>query len=73
MSSWLVSESPPAKATPGASDEEARTAWRAQVREHHPDKLIAEGLPQEFVDTANDQLAKINAAWDTIAKERGLT
>ena len=57
---------------PGISDDDARAAWRAQVREHHPDKLIAEGLPQEFVDTANRQLAKINAAWDVIAKERGL-
>lgn len=58
---------------PGASDDEARTAWRAQIREHHPDKLIAEGLPQEFVDQATDQLAKINAAWDVIVKERGLS
>ncbi|MCY4311431.1 MAG: TerB family tellurite resistance protein [Rhodospirillaceae bacterium] len=58
---------------PTATDEEARSAWRAQVREHHPDKLIAEGLPQEFVDTATRHLANINAAWDAIAKERGLT
>lgn len=57
---------------PGISDDDARAAWRAQIREHHPDKLIAEGLPQEFVDTADRQLGKINAAWDVIAKERGL-
>jgi len=58
---------------PTVSDDEARSAWKTQVREHHPDKLIAEGLPQEFVDSATRQLAKVNAAWDTIAKERGLT
>ena len=57
---------------PDASDDEARAAWRAQIREHHPDKLIAEGLPQEFIDAANEHIAKINAAWDTITKERGL-
>ncbi len=58
---------------PDAGDDEARAAWRAQIREHHPDKLIAEGLPQEFIDAANDHIAKINAAWDAIRKERGLT
>lgn len=58
---------------PGVTDDEARKAWRARIREHHPDRLIAEGLPQEFVDTATDQLAKINAAWDAIAKERGMS
>ena len=57
---------------PDASDDEARAARRALIREHHPDKLIAEGLPQEFIDAANEHMAKINAAWDAIAKERGL-
>ena len=58
---------------PDAGDDEVRSVWRAQIREHHPDKLIAEGLPQEFIDAANEHMAKINAAWDTIRKERGLT
>ncbi len=58
---------------PDAGDDEARAAWRAQIREHHPDKLIAEGLPQEFVDAANEHMAKINAAWDAIRTERGLS
>ena len=31
---------------PGASREEARTAWRALVRANHPDALIARGLPE---------------------------
>ncbi len=57
---------------PDIGDDEARAAWRALIREHHPDRLIAEGLPQEFVDDANRRLARINAAWDTIARERGL-
>jgi DnaJ like chaperone protein len=55
-----------------ASIEEIKAAWRKLARETHPDRLIAEGLPQEFVDLANEKLATINAAYDVIAKERGI-
>ncbi len=54
------------------SDTELKTAYRKLIRENHPDKVMAEGLPQEFIDLANDKLAKINAAYDEIAKQRGL-
>lgn len=53
------------------SDEAIKAAHRRLALENHPDKLIAEGLPQEFIDLANDKLAKINAANDQIRKERG--
>ena len=36
------------------------------------DKLIAEGMPEEFVAIANDKLAAINAAWDRVSAQRGL-
>jgi len=55
----------------GASDEEVKATHRRLVIEHHPDQLIAQGLPQEFIDIANDKLAAINAAHDRIRKERG--
>jgi DnaJ like chaperone protein len=42
------------------------------VRENHPDRLTAEGLPAEFVALANDKLATINAAYDAICERRGL-
>lgn len=54
------------------SDEEIRTAWRRLMRENHPDKLMAEGLPPEFVALANEKVASLNAAYDRIAKERGI-
>lgn len=57
---------------PDASDEEVKRAYRKLVREHHPDTLVAQGLPKEFIDQANEELAKINIAYDTIEKERGL-
>jgi DnaJ like chaperone protein len=55
-----------------ASNEEIKMAWRKLVRDTHPDKLMAQGLPQEFVELANEKLATINAAYDKIAKERGI-
>lgn len=58
--------------SPSAGDEEIKAAHRKLVRENHPDKLVAEGLPQEFVDLANEKLAKINAAYDAIKKMRAL-
>jgi len=56
----------------GDSDDEIKTRHRQLVREHHPDKLMAEGLPQEFVDVATQKLATINDAWDRIQQERGI-
>ena len=57
--------------TPSATDEEIKVTYRQLVRDHHPDRLIAQGLPQDFIDIANDKLAAINAAHDRIRKERG--
>ena len=42
------------------------------MREHHPDRLVAKGMPEEMVERANRTLAAINAAYDRIAKERNL-
>jgi DnaJ like chaperone protein len=58
--------------SPDASDAEVRSAWRTLVRENHPDRLIAQGIPEEFVAVANDKLATINAAWDRVSQMRGL-
>lgn len=55
-----------------ASDDEVKTAYRRLIREHHPDRLIAEGMPQEFIDVANQKLAAVNAAYDRVCRERGI-
>lgn len=49
-----------------------KAAWRKLVRENHPDKLVAQGMPQEFIDQANEKLANINAAYDRVSHERGI-
>ncbi len=51
---------------PDATFEQARSTYRALVREHHPDILTARGLPLEFVKIANDRLASINQAWEMV-------
>jgi DnaJ like chaperone protein len=58
--------------TRSAADDEIKQAYRRLVREHHPDRLVAKGLPPEFVEQANKTLAAINAAYDRIEKERNL-
>jgi DnaJ like chaperone protein len=55
-----------------ARDEEIRQTYRNLVREHHPDRLLAKGMPAEMIERANRTLAAINAAYDRIAKERNL-
>lgn len=53
--------------TPEASYEEARAAWRAAVRDTHPDRMIARGLPEEAIKLAEKRLIAINTAWEDIA------
>ena len=55
-----------------ASDVEIKAKYRTLIRENHPDVLMAKGVPQEFIDLANEKMAVINAAYDLIEKERGL-
>jgi DnaJ like chaperone protein len=45
---------------------EARQAWRALVRECHPDRMIARGVPEEAVRLAEKRLVAINRAWEEI-------
>ena len=56
---------------PGASAAEAKAAYHKLVREYHPDKLMAQGMPQEFIDVANAKLATINEAYARIRRGRG--
>ncbi len=54
------------------SDVDLKAHYRSLVRDHHPDAATARGVPEEFVDMANRKLATINAAYEEIARERGL-
>lgn len=52
----------------GQSFEEVRKQYRKLVAENHPDRLIARGLPQEFIAIATTRIAAINAAYELIEK-----
>lgn len=58
--------------SPDISDEDLKRHYRRLVIENHPDKLIARGVPQEFVEIATKKIAAINRAYDEIRKERKL-
>ncbi len=45
---------------------EIRRAWMQIVRESHPDRLIARGLPEEAVKLAEKRLVDVNEAWEEI-------
>jgi DnaJ like chaperone protein len=57
---------------PFASDDDVRKHYRRLVRDHHPDKHIAAGMPPEMIEVATDRLARINAAYEAVARERRL-
>ena len=51
--------------------EEVRVVWKRLVREHHPDVLASQGAAPADVAKAGDKVARINAAWDQIKREKG--
>lgn len=51
---------------PEAGRDAARAAWRAIVRETHPDRLAARGLPEEAMKLAESRLIAANHAWERI-------
>ena len=53
-----------------ASFEEIRKHYRRLVRDNHPDRAIARGLPEEFVAIASTRVAALNSAYEAIEKGR---
>jgi len=47
-----------------------RAAWARLVRESHPDRLIAAGVPPEAVRLAEARLVAVNRAWEEINARR---
>ena len=55
-----------------ASEAERKKAYREKATALHPDKLRAEGLSEELMGKANEQMARVNEAWSEIKKERNI-
>ncbi len=54
-----------------ASREEIKRAYRRLLSQHHPDKLVAKGLPEEMMKLAAERTHEIRQAYELIKKNRG--
>jgi DnaJ like chaperone protein len=55
-----------------ATNEEIRSRWKTLMRENHPDSLASQGAGAAVIAKASDRVARINAAYDTIKRDRKL-
>jgi DnaJ like chaperone protein len=53
-----------------APEDEIRRRYRELVREYHPDRHIAAGVPEEMIEIATERLQKINESYDRIMREK---
>ena len=52
------------------TDQELKKSYRRLMNQHHPDKLVAKGLPEEMIDIATQKTQDIKAAYELIKKHR---
>ena len=50
--------------------EEIKNKWKTLALKHHPDRLIAQGIPQDIIETNTYRLKEINNAWDLIKNKK---
>ena len=50
--------------------EEIKNKWKKLAIRHHPDRLIAQGIPQDIIETNTYRLKEINNAWDLIRNKK---
>lgn len=55
---------------PGLSDADLRRHWRRLVRDLHPDHMMGRGVPPEAQRIAEQRLAAVNDAYETVMAER---
>ncbi len=57
--------------TAQADDAEIKKAYRRLMNQHHPDKLVSKGLPEEMLRLATQKTQEIKAAYERIRQARG--
>ncbi len=53
-----------------ASDADVKKAYRRLMSQHHPDRLVSKGLPEEMMKIATEKTQEIKAAYDMVSKAR---
>ena len=53
-----------------ASDSELKKTYRRMMSQHHPDKLVSRGLPEQMIKDATEKTQQIKAAYELIKKSR---
>ncbi|WP_000441680.1 DnaJ domain-containing protein, partial [Salmonella enterica] len=48
-----------------------KRAYRKLMSEHHPDKLVAKGLPPEMMEMAKQKAQEIQKAYELIKEQKG--
>ena len=49
---------------------EIRKVWRKKVRDTHPDRIIAQGMPEEAITLATKRMIALNEAWEEISDKK---
>jgi len=55
-----------------SSDADVKRAYRKLTSQHHPDKLVAKGLPKEMMKLAEEKTHEIRVAYERIREARGI-
>lgn len=55
-----------------ASNDEIKKAYRKLMSQHHPDKLVSRGLPDEMIEVAKQKSQDISRAYERIKEARGV-
>ncbi|MDH5326385.1 MAG: co-chaperone DjlA [Gammaproteobacteria bacterium] len=58
--------------TKSADNDEVKKAYRRLMNQHHPDKLVAKGLPEEMMKLATEKTQEIKKAYETVKESRGM-
>lgn len=54
-----------------STDQELKRAYRKLMSQHHPDKLMGQGLPEDMIKVATERAKEIKLAYDLVKESRG--
>jgi len=60
------------KVPASAADAEVKKAYRRLMSQHHPDKLVSKGLPEEMMRLATRKTHEIKQAYEAVKEARGM-